>query len=288
MSLFKTNKNSLKPSWSFSQQGNLWRIFITSNDILIGETRNLDEKILYFFSLNIENGEHYLKNYSFEEGNYWISIEGYNAGNIFLHRFENPNLPDHKGIIDIDIKTGEVKWENKNLLYFFNTENELYGYKQQYESFKYFNINHDNGLVSNEVSQENLPALFELKQDISNGLYLNNYYTDNFDLNQTDSLIKHLINIEIGDKDIQGEVEYIQIGGYLIFNFHIRKLNLKDLNNFYLENILCIYDVETQTKVYSDILNKNARFNVPDSYFVHKDYLIYVKEKKEIITIKLI
>ncbi len=288
MSLFKTNINLLKPSWSFSQQGNLWRIFITSNDILIGETRNLEEKIVYFFSLNLENGEHYLKNYLFEEGNYWISIEGYNSGNIFLHRFENPNLPDHKGIIDIDIRTGEVKWENKNMLYFFNSENEIYGYKQQFESFKYFNLGLENGLLLNEVSQENLTALFELRQNTSDGLYLNNYYTDNFDLTQIDSSLSRILNLEINNKDIYGEVEYIQFDKYFIFNYHIKKINLKDLNNVYLENILCIYDVENKTKVYSDILNKNARFNVPDSYFVHKDYLIYVKEKKEIITIKLI
>ena len=288
MSLFKTNKNLLKPFWSFSQQGNLWRIFITSNDILIGETRNLEEKIVFFFSLNLENGEHYLKNYMFEDGNYWISIEGYNSGNIFLHRFENPNLPDHKGIIDIDIKTGEVKWENKNLLYFFNTETEIYGYKQQFESFKYFNIGFEDGLILNEVSEENHIALFELKQNSSDGLYLNNYYTDNFDSTQTDSSLTQIVNLEINNKDIQGEVEYIRLDKYFIFNYHLKKINLKDLNDVYLENILCIYDVENNNKIYSDILNKNARFNVPDSYFVHKDYLIYVKEKKEIITIKLI
>ena len=288
MSLYKTNKNLIKPSWSFSQQGNLWRIFITSNDILIGETRNLEEKIVFFFSLNLENGEHYLKNYMFEDGNYWISIEGYNSGNIFLHRFENPNLPDHKGIIDIDIKTGEVKWENKNLLYFFNTETEIYGYKQQFESFKYFNIGFEDGLILNEVSEENHIALFELKQNSSDGLYLNNYYTDNFDSTQTDSSLTQIVNLEINNKDIQGEVEYIRLDKYFIFNYHLKKINHKDLNNVYLENILCIYDVDNINKIYSDILDKNARFNVPDSYFVHKDYLIYVKEKKEIITIKLI
>jgi len=288
MSIFRTNKYSLKKSWSFSQLGNLWRIFITSNDILIGETRNLEEKIVYFFSIDLNSGNHFFKNYLFENGNYWVSIEGYNAGNIYLHRFENPNLPEHNGIIDIDIKTGEVRWENKDVMYFFNTENEIYGHKQQFESFKYYNLNPENGLILNEVPAENQLSLFELKQDTIRELYINNYYTEIFNLLNSDSTFSQIIILEMKGKDIFGEVEFIHFENYLTFNYHIKKVNLKDLSNPNLENVLCVYDIKNRIKLYSDILNVEASYNVPDSYFVHKNYLIYIKEKKHIVTLKLI
>ncbi|HEY5123774.1 MAG TPA: hypothetical protein VIK14_08585, partial [Ignavibacteria bacterium] len=57
--------------------------------------------------------------------------------------------------------------------------------------------------------------------------------------------------------------------------------------NILLDNILCVYKIADKNKVLHQKINHNARFNVPDSFFIHKNYLVYVIEKKEISVIKL-
>lgn len=287
MNILRQNKNLLKPHWTFSQNGYLWRFFITSNDIVIGETRDIEKKIVYFFSLNLESGLPYFQNLIFEKNNYWVSIEGFDSGNIYLHRFENPNMPDHNGIIALDILNGETKWENKDLIYFFNTENEIYGFKQLYESFKYFSIDKKNGNITQEIQSTDIADLQALKLETSEQQYLENRYTEIFNPEESESIINEIILTEAGGKNIQGDVEYISTDKNLFFNYHTKTFYVNDLNNHFLDNVFCIFNLSDKSKIYQEKLNQKAKYNVPDSFFIHKNYLIFIKDKKEISTIKL-
>ncbi|HEY5536284.1 MAG TPA: DUF4905 domain-containing protein [Ignavibacteria bacterium] len=277
----------LKPLWIFSQKGNLWRFFITDIGIVVGETRDLEKKIVYFFSLEIGTGKINFQNLILGSYNYWISIEGYDSNYIYLHRFENPNMPDHIGIIAIDIFTGEIKWENKDLIYFFNSDEELYGYRQMFESLKYYLIDKENGNVKKEIRNENSSDIQSLKSETSENQYIHNKYTDIFNLDTSNNDIREIISKELEGKVIQGEVEYIKQNDLLIFNYHIRSSEKSNADNILLDNILCVYEIADKNKVLHQKINHNVRFNVPDSFFIHKNYLVYVIEKKEISVIKL-
>jgi len=66
----------------------------------------------------------------------------------------------------------------------------------------------------------------------------------------------------------------------IIFNYYKR---LED----YLENKIYIYDINSRKKLYEDILNRQAFYNVPDNFFLKDEYLFYIKEKNQIVTFKL-
>jgi len=59
----RNNINTLKTLWNFSQKGNLWRFFFAGKDTIVGETRDNEEKIVYFFSLDANTGKTFLKNH---------------------------------------------------------------------------------------------------------------------------------------------------------------------------------------------------------------------------------
>ena len=93
MKIFNRNKNALKPSWVFSQNGNLWKFIFGGNDFIAGETRDLEKRLLYLFSVRITDGKKFMSDFLFENGNYWISVEGATSKILYLNRFEKPELP---------------------------------------------------------------------------------------------------------------------------------------------------------------------------------------------------
>lgn len=287
MKLFERNKYKIKPEWIFNQSGNLWKFIFGGKDFIAGETRDLEAKKLYLFTLEIRTGKKYLKDFLFEDGNYWISIEGASSKILYLHRFEKPELPYHKNIIAIDLKTGKTLWENKDYQYFFSTEDKLFGIKAKFEKADLVEINITDGKVIRMISEEEYSAVLDMKRKTDDDLYTEYYdYPKPVSQFAPESKTGKIITEEA--KNAEGEIEYIHKNGKLFFNYYIpAEVNIKDLTRKFYKNIFCIYDVESGKKLYDDVLNNNSSFSVPDNFFCKDDYLYYLREKKDIVAIKI-
>jgi hypothetical protein len=287
MKLFERNKNKIKPEWVFNQKGNLWKFIFGGKKYIAGETRDLEEKKLYLFSLDIQTGRKLLTDFSFEECNYWISIEGASEKILYLNRFEKPELPYHKNIIALNIATGEKLWENEDFQYFFSTEEKLFGIRQKFEKADLVEINITDGKVIRMITEEEYQEVLDMKRKSDDDLY-----TEYFDYpkpvsqfppddNAGDIIRKTITNNE-------GEIEYIIRDGKLFFNFYKPgDIDVKDITRKYFRNLFCIYDIESGDKLYEDVLNERSGFNVPDNFFCKDNFLYYLREKKDIVAIKL-
>jgi hypothetical protein len=287
MKLFERNKNKIKPEWVFNQSGNLWKFIFGGKDFIAGETRDLEAKKLYLFTLEIATGKKFLKDFMFEDGNYWISTEGASSNILYLNRFEKPELPYHKNIIAIDLRTGKKLWENEDYQYFFSTEDKLFGIKQKFEKPELVEISIEDGSVIRMVSEEEYPEVLDMKRKTDDDLYTEYYdYPKAASQFPPEKNVSEIINKEV--QNAQGEIEYIVKNGKLFFNYYVpADVNIKDLTRKYYKNIFCIYDVETSEKLYEDVLNNSSSFNVPDNFFCKDNYLYYLREKKDIVAIKL-
>ena len=266
-------KGVLSPLWSFSQKGNIWKLLFAGNDILTGETRDIDDKRVYFFSIDIKTGKSLLKNYVFENEKYWIASENAGGRFLFLHRFQSPNLPMHKGIIAIDVQTGEKIWENSELEYIFHTDDGVYAIKQLFESTEIFLLNINTGVIIKKFSQDENKDVYSLREITSQ-----DYFDKSFKYPEV--IQNDIINEEISTVEIMGAPEAVIYKDKIIFNYYKR---LED----YLENKIYIFDINSKKKLYEDILNRQAFYNVPDSFFLKDEYLFYIKEKNQIVTFKL-
>lgn len=287
MKLFKSNK--LKPSWEFSQKGNLWRFIFCGENIIAGETRDIENKILYLFTIDFNSGKTFLKNYKFEEGNFWISIEGGNDDKLFLNRFQNPELPYHKNIIAIDIKSGELFWENTDYEYFFNTKDKLFGITQKFENVELVEIDISDGKLIKIFTNEEAINIIELKKENDLDLYNESTnYPKPLSNQPLEDNLNLIINEEISNKTTEGEIEYINYKNYLLFNYYYENgVNIKDISRKYYRNNFCVYDTIKSEKVYQDTLNEKSNYNVPDNFFIKNDILFYLKEKTHLIGINL-
>lgn len=282
-------KNKLKPYISFSQKGNIWRLYFSNEDIIFCETRDMGSKETLFASINYKTKQIYLSDFQLSE-KWWISVEAVTDNTVYFNRFKTPELPEHMGIISADAKTGKIKWENKDLTFLFAEANDVYAYKEQFEREIFYKLNADNGSIEETYEDEKIAeSLLELKKFNEERIFTGFLYPVIFVKgNELDPRIENYLTEKIKQVNYQGEIEYMDYGNLLIYNFHEdRGINPKDLTVHNLTNKLEIFDFNANRIIHTETLNTDSVNYVPDSFFMKDGFLFYVKEKKELISIDL-
>lgn len=282
-------KNKIKPYWSFSQNGNIWRFIFGGKKYIIGETRNTEGKKLNLFTLDYTSGKQFLKNFSFENENYWVSIEGASEKMFFMGRFEKPELPYQIHIIAMDTETGNKLWENEEYSYLFNTEKIIYGIKKEFESSRIAEIDINTGKVIRVLNNDEHLTVFNLRNENEDYIYENSNYPVLYEKEKRIEKLSDVFDkICFKDSDI-GTIEYIQKGSLLIFNYYVKfAAEENGQSKSYFENRFAVYDTASDEMLFKEVLNKTTNYCVPDNFFTRNEYLFYLKEKSELYCIKLV
>jgi len=282
-------KNKLKPYISFRQKGNIWRLYFSNEDIIFCETRDMDSKEVFFASIDYKTKQIYLSDFQLSE-KWWISVEAVTDNTVYFNRFKTPELPEHMGIISADARTGKIKWENEDLTFLFAEANDVYAYKEQFEREIFYKLNADNGSIEETYEDEKIAeSLLELKKFNEERIFTGFLYPVIFVKgNEIDPRIENYLTEKIKQVNYQGEIEYLDYGNLLIYNFHEdRGINPKDLTIHNLTNILEIFNFDANKIIHTETLNTDSVNYVPDSFFMKDGFLFYVKEKKELVSIDL-
>jgi hypothetical protein len=285
--MFKSLFSSgLKPVFTFSQKGNIWRMYFNHNGITVGETRDLNSKEAYLYSFNFKTKEIFFKNYQIEE-KWWFSIEFVSDNFIYLNRFANPEVPEPIGIYAHDIKTGKEIWNNKDLIFYFSDNDFVFGLKQLFESKILYKLDANTGNVIEEYrTDEDIRKVIAQKNENDLKMYEGCLYPEVYNLADNDMVFETEINIPDKNK-IEGHLEFIRFNNYLVYNYHIKQgIDLKNIERQILSNILQIKDASGKI-ILNETLNKVTSSYVPDSFFIKDGHLFYVKEKKELTAINL-
>lgn len=159
--------------------------------------------------------------------------------------------------------------------------------KQKFQSTEISEIDIKNGKSDKIFSEDEYPALLDLKRKSDHDLY-NEYndYPRSFNQFPPDSKLYDIIKTEI--YGCEGETEYLIKGNNLLFNYYKESnLNIKDISRKYYTNTFCIYDITSGKKIYTDILNRQSGYNVPDNFFSRNEFIYYLREKKDLVALKL-
>ena len=109
-SIFKGNK--LKVSWRYETAGAnaiVWKLLISPSGILVGEERDVEAKTSSLFAIDVASGKILWRNVKLDEV-WWFNTELATPDRIYIHRFGKPDMPEPKGIVVLDIRTGNIIW----------------------------------------------------------------------------------------------------------------------------------------------------------------------------------
>lgn len=278
MNLFSLFSKKPLPVWSFSSPHTLWRVIFSTDGKIVCETRNTDNKTATFSCLEEKTGSVIWSNKTFHDA-WWVGIEGISHGRLFLHGFKKPDMPEHLGIVCVDMTNGTEIWKNPAATFLTANINAVFGFKDLFERRVFFRLHPDDGTIAEEMT--------ELPDDVEENIQLEKtdftfpspLMANDKEMMQIARSVEHIIRHD--DSTTGGE--FITAGAYIVLSNYAPNRDTDDG----LKNTLSIIDRAAKKKVYSDVLNRSTPYPVPDSFFIDGNRVYYMKEKKSLVALDL-
>ena len=282
-SLFQ--QKQLKPAWSYTTSGILWRLLFSQSNFILGEDRDTEKKEVSFFCLNATNGDLLWKHNVFGEA-WWIGIEGVVHDKVFLHGFRKPDMPEHGKIIAVDLGTGKELWRNNEYAFLYATRDRVLGFRDLFERRIYCELDAATGEFLQELREP--PEDTYEKKELSRG---RNDFLFPESLHHDDSeypIVNPVVLKYCAGETLRGSVEYVRVGGKAVFNYHAFQSHDQEKNIEDLQNKLCIVDESNGRQLFADVINSSTPSPVPESFFIDDATMYYVKEKHTLIALPLV
>ena len=271
----------LKKSIKFKDGNQVFRILVSRNDRLIIETRNTDSKEAYYHSLDINSGKKLFSGFQLDE-KFWVGIEKIIGDVIIFHKYAKPDMPGHNGIIVFSIKEKKILWQNDDAEFIAAANDKVYCSRRSFGLTEFAALNLFSG-EEIEVLGRDVTIIEKLKSDADTEEDYSDYiFPEIYGGDIIDEEIESIILNYTQELDIIGDIEYVKSDSLLITNFHSKA------GNDSLSNRLIAVDLNSKKELLNMVLNSAAVMFVPDSFFIYKNSLILLKEKKEVFVYKIV
>ncbi|MBF8295129.1 MAG: hypothetical protein HW389_1674 [Bacteroidetes bacterium] len=282
-SFFRSER--LDTDWKYIANGLIWRLLFTESGRVVGECRNQDKKTVSFFCLDEESGNPLWQDLNLEES-WWVGIEAVLNDTVLFHSYASPDMPEHRGIRAYDTRTGILRWRNDDATFWFGFGDRVFAYRDLFEK----RVGYEIGLQTGELKatfDESLQELHALRREAIDSQPASEVtppeiLTDN----ALDPSMLALVNRTARGKKIAGSVEYVKQNDVLAFNYHILA-RTPAVQSQSFENHLFVYRLPQCRCVFSDIIGRDLKAHVPDSFFVRRSRLFFVKDQHTLTALRL-
>ena len=281
MRLFgKTHPHALESAWKYDVKGVIWRIHPTSQRVLIGEERRIDQKKALFFCLDCQNGQELWQQTS-PGDSWWIGIEAVYRDTVFFHGFATPNLPLHRGIIALDVLTGKKLWEDKELEFVGTGDDFVVGSQETSAGRSFVVLDSRTG---SRRSDQEVSGLLERRLNRGESEGEGKFPVP---LNQSDDQIAAAIRGSSETGALAGPVEVVEDKGLIVFDHH--EVSTAGTHQSPLfSSMIAVVERATGTLLYRDTVSNAVAAVVPELFFVQHDMLYYIKERQTLIAVRLV
>lgn len=248
------NTNKLSPIFSEKFEGIIWKIEINEKYNLIAiESRTLESKETSFSVINYKTGEIHFKEKIFQE--LWNLNLAYIAEkNLIITAYNQPGSPESKGIISVNIQDTEILWEHYNLSLNRATNEGLQVYDPRINPRRLSWISHIEGESIAECDKTDQINVTIIHPEIKNQFIIPDF---------------------ISREEIVGDLSVLGVRNLIIISFHE-----KIQNN--IQQRLLVY--QDDTILLDEILIRNIQKLQPESFFMQKNNLFYIRNKNEIVS----
>jgi hypothetical protein len=274
----------LSPAWTYSAESIIWRMVLADHGRLVGECRDPGQKVTSFFCLDLSTGRALWRDLRLDEP-WWVGIEAVQKNVVLLHAFAKPDMPEHKGIRAFDATSGVQLWRNDDVAYWFGHENRVIAYRDLFEKRVGYELDLQSGVQLN-AHDGSLEELHQLRRKAAEAQsVLEVTLPEVFVEREADPALVALVRRETRGKELSGRVEYVRQNDVLLFNFHVQsRHNTLDPK---LENNLVVYRLPKNKRIFSDVIGRNLMGYVPDSFFVRRPFVFFIKDQRTLTALQL-
>ncbi len=224
------------------------------SETLLLEIRNNAEKRVSFASVSLKTGEIYFKGLNTQER--WLTgVEAAYDHVLLLHQYQSGTSPVHKGITAVDVVTGKTLWENFTCAFDHLCAEGPVIYDTRIQPRKLF-------LADIKTGENRGPKNQYISTVLKNNLIFPETVAPGF-------LPAGLLPVH----PFGNRIQYLEYNNYRIVSLHAIK------DGAIAQYLYIFYGTD---KLYEDLLNENIQKLQPESFFLHKNHLIYIKNKCEL------
>jgi hypothetical protein len=248
------NPNKLSPIFSEKFEGIIWKVEVNEKYNLIAiESRTFESKKTSFSVINYRTGEISLKEKTFKD--LWnLNLAYVTENNLIITAFNDVGSPESKGIISVNFQDNQVLWEHYNLSLNSVNDDGLQVYDPRINPRRLSWISHLKGESITDCLQKDQSKASILLPEFNN---------------------QFLIPDFISREEIVGDLSVLDVRGLKIISFHE-----KNQNN--IQQRLLVY--QDDTILLDEILIRDIQKLQPESFFMEKNHLFYIRNKNEIVS----
>jgi hypothetical protein len=282
-SLFQPDR--LTPEWVHTADGLLWRLFCARSGRLIGECRDQERKTATFFCLDERTGVPLWKNLRLEES-WWVGIEAVIGDVLILHTYAKPDMPQHRGIHAFDVATGSPRWRNDDCTFWFSVRDRAYAYRDLFEKRVGYEFDVFSGAVL-RTFEESLDELGALKAESSGNQDLEGVVLpEPFDRESSGAGLQQLFDRALRGAVPTGSVDFATSKDIVAFSYYLPARRGRGEKPAF-ENHLQVYRSPDGVRLFSEVINENLAFPVPDTFFIRGPRLLFLKNQQSLISLRL-
>ncbi len=277
--IVKLTRRKIKPTWRYTPGGILWRVFPSHAEVLVGEERDINRKEAVFFCVVKRTGELQWEKRSFGE-KWWIGIESIGRDVVYLHRFAQPDMPGHRGIIAVDLRTGRELWREDDLTLERTFATGVTATRMTLNGREQISLDARTGdRIAATVNGDSIDMqpLAEARID----------FPENADGPLAGYPELMPFQDAIPHSGVRaGPLEFLQVGSQVVMAYHELVRPAPDADTIF-RHFLTVGDSASAAILFRDTVASGAAGIVPDAFFVQDGMLFYVKERKSLIALTL-
>jgi hypothetical protein len=269
-------RNRIKPLWQYRSTGLLWHVRPASLEVLVGEERDPDRKEATFFSINRVTGRVHWRDKQFGDS-WWTGIEAVQGDVLLVHGFATPSMPQHRGLIAIDLFSGRELWKRDDVQYAALASNEVRVIDADRNSECSLDLHTGEQRGGMGDLPENLPA--GSQESMIFPVPLEFVHRQNPQLgSNVQALLAEIRTV--------GPIDVAEHGNLYVVNFHENR-NASDSGRPLMNNVLVVVDRKRQKVVFSTVLDEALRQLVPESFFIHGNLLFCIAGRHTLLALPL-
>jgi hypothetical protein len=273
MQLFGKTPFRWPPAWTHRVDGVLWQLKLSTTGHLLAEVRHPERKTTRYTCLDARSGAARWQDLAFDEP-WWIGVEEVLADRVYFHRYRKPDLPQHIGIIAVDLRTGATLWENREYTFVLALGDEVVATRQGFDALRSTVLDAATGEVVRELGTD-IAALHALRAEHdAQDAFAGYAWPVAFDPTHPDwEALSPAVAPHVPLQNIRGALDVLPCGELLLASWH----ESTGANGLLDQHFLAI-DARSGAVAYRDRLAAGVASPTIDSFFVKDDLVLYVKD----------
>ncbi|MDZ7897446.1 MAG: DUF4905 domain-containing protein [Arcicella sp.] len=241
-------------------EGKIWNTAFGDNTAVL-EIREENTRQVSFSALDLQNGKILWQNLR-PEKSWWLALVGVFDDYLILHKYSSQQKPEPKGLLILNLQTGEIIQKIEGWIFFSYQQNNLMVYQ----------LDENNLPIYQEIILENLSKK-SFKAKLSQNSSPTHYPEGSPHFPTIFNFLYRLMGIEA-----QKGVDYLEIANKIVISYYIYSTNL-------FQNYLLVITHDRQILL-NDLIATTEGIGI-DTFTLQSDTLLYVKNENYFVGYEL-